>query len=228
MRCLKLLGLTLVALLASAMALSMSASAALPLILPLSTVERSWTGKSVGETTLQNLANGNEVKCKGATAEGTEEVEKPLGLFHIHFTGCTAGGGISTCTGLGEASGVILALGKWHLVFDTLTPTLGTATLFLIEPLVHFTCSITNTLVLVLGAVLCLDLTPLTSSVTHEFHCKNNLTRGDPEETEYWNAAGTEKLKVELLSNENEGAEVMSAQIGLGTVTYGVAVAADD
>jgi hypothetical protein len=226
MRHFRLIGLALVAVFASAVALSASASAALPEILPISTSERTWKGKSVGETKLQKLGGSFEVTCSSATAEGTEEAGKPLGLFHIDFSGCKAGG-ISTCTGLGEASGVILALGTWHLVFDTLTPTLGTATLFLIEPLVHFTCSITNTLVLVLGSVLCLDLSPLTSGVTHEFHCKNNGTVGDPEETEYFNNAGT-KVKAELLSNENEGTETMSAQIGLGTVTYGVAVSADD
>jgi hypothetical protein len=221
MRPLKLFGLLMVAMVTAVTVFSASASAALPKILPESASERTWKGASVGKTELSILGNSIPVVCNSATAEGTEEAKKPLGLFHITFKECKAS--FFACTGLGDASGVILALGKWHLVFDNLT-TLSTATLFLIEPLVHFECA--GKLFLVLGSVLCLDLTPLTSSVTHEFHCKTNGTLGDPEETKYWNESGVEQ-KAELLSSENEGTETMSAQSGLGTATYLEPVFAD-
>jgi hypothetical protein len=223
MRQLKLFGLALVALSASAFMLATSATAALPQILPESAAERTWTGKSIGKTELSVLGNAIAVVCNNATAEGTEEAKKPLGLFHIDFKECKAAG-IVACTGLGEAKEVILALGKWHLVFDILSP-LGTATLFLIEPLVHFECG-AGKLFLVLGSVLCLDLEPGKKGVTHEFHCNTNGTQGDPEETQYFDANGNAQ-KAELLTSENEGAEVMSAQKGLGTVTYKEEVFAD-
>jgi len=214
MRQLKLLGLMLVALFASAFALAATATAALPRILPEVAAERTWTGAAKGETELSTLGSELAVKCKTATAEGTEEAKKPLGLFHIAFKECKAS--IIACTGLGEASGVILALGKWHLVFDSLSP-LTTATLFLIEPLVHFECL--GKLFLVLGSVLCPDVEPGKKGVTHEFKCSTNGTKGDPGETQYFNEAGTAQ-KAELLTSENEGTETMSAQAGIGTNTY--------
>jgi hypothetical protein len=223
MRPLRLFGLLLVAMVTAVTVFSASASAALPQILPESASERTWKGANVGETELTVLGGAFAVKCKSATGEGTEEAKKPLGLFHITFKECKTVAGLVPCTGLGDTSGTILALGQWHLVFDNLT-VLSTATLFLVEPLVHFECA--GKLILVLGSVLCLDLAPLTQSLTHEFHCKTNGTAGDPEETKYWNASGVEQ-KAELLSSENEGAETMSAQSGLGTVTYLVLVFAD-
>src|SRR5690242_9877746 len=98
MRQLKLLGLTLVALFASAFMLAASASAALPQILPESATERTWTGKAIGETELTILGSSNFVNCKAATAEGTEEAKKPLGLFHIKFEKCKANN-LVACTG---------------------------------------------------------------------------------------------------------------------------------
>src|SRR5690242_3942520 len=88
MRQRKSLGLTLIALFVSALILVTSASATLPQILPESVVERTWTGKAIGETELTILGSANFINCKAATAEGTEEAKTPLGLFHMKIEKC--------------------------------------------------------------------------------------------------------------------------------------------
>jgi hypothetical protein len=185
-----------------------------PVILPTLTAEEKWTGES-GKGTLEKLKGASNVECTKDKSEGTFEAEKPLGKFHIDFEGCKAAG-ISTCTGLGEAKGVILALGTFHLVFDKLGKVLseaGLGVLFLPEP-IHFECSVVNALFVVEGQLLCL-MKPANSKVKHfEIVCEKGKEAGDPGETVYWNLAGTEvKMGEELfLTHENGGAGVMSSE----------------
>jgi len=106
-------------------------------------------------------------------AENTIESNlPPLGKFQMHFTGCKDKGTGATCTGLGEAAGVSLVGGTWHLVWDEKAGSafeLTVATLFLLNA-AHFNCTALVLLKLE-GEQLCLDLDPLTLSKTHEFHC---------------------------------------------------------
>jgi hypothetical protein len=103
-----LLGVVLVAMLASGAALAASALALeLPENLPASAVTRTWTGASDGAA-IEFLGPGFKLTCESAPATGTEEPGKPLGLFHMELKGCVSAG--VACTGLGEAAGVILAL----------------------------------------------------------------------------------------------------------------------
>jgi len=224
----KLLGLALVAVFASAAALSTSAFSALPVNLPAEGIERTWTGANDGSGATAEpelLATGlSPVKCKESPATGTEEAGKPLGLFHIEFKGCTAEKGIAKCTGLGDASGVILVLGSWHLVFDKLGTgeELLTAVLFLPEH-IHFTCAIV--LVLVLGALVCLHLKPTELNKTHLFHCVEEVN-GEQEDKTYDDENGNPVTAI-LLCSISEAAEKPCAELALGSVTYIPAIFAD-
>ena len=194
-----------------AFALSAVVSATAPAevkILPALTETEKWTGES-GLGTLEVLNSSTTIVCLKDKSEGTFEVNKPLGKFHIDFEDCKAG--TILCTGLGEANGVILTLGTAHLVWDKLGAELGAGVLFLVEP-THFTCLIP--LIVVEGEVLCL-IKPVNTLTKHfEIVCKPAAIAGDPGETIYWNEGGTEINMGEnkLLTKENEGAGVMSSE----------------
>ncbi|HEY2142010.1 MAG TPA: hypothetical protein VGG98_08120 [Solirubrobacteraceae bacterium] len=208
MQRLKILGLALVAVFALSAVASVATASAEVKILP--EVAEKYTGES-GEGTLSSLS-GTTVTCKKDTSEGEFEAKKPLGLFHITFKECT-GPFNATCTGLGEASGVILVLGTAHLVFDKLGAKLseaGVGVLFLLEP-VHFTCL--GILIKVKGEVLCL-IKPVNVKAKHfEIVCEQK-SAGDPAETVYWNEAGTEVKMGEngLLTEENDEKPTMSSE----------------
>jgi hypothetical protein len=205
-----------------------SSAFALPTLLigKTETGASTWTGTSIGNTELQSNGSAAKVPCEKATAEGTVEANKPLGSFHIHFSNCHDSLLKETCTGEGEEAGVILSLGSWHLVYDTLKAGLtgsGVAILFLVEK-VKFVCKALNTKIEVLGGgmVMCLILNPEALTKTFEFHCK--LRTGGtfgPEETKYDNEAGTMVSIAPLQTIENENGKIKeSVQVGLGTIVY--------
>lgn len=209
MQRLKILGVALMAVFALGAFVSATASAEVK-VLP--EAAESFKGES-GKGTLEVLKSKFAVTCQKDKSEGTFEAKKPLGTFHIDFEECTTIGGIVTCTGLGEASGIILTLGTTHLVFDKLGTgaELGVGVLFLVEP-THFECA--GVLQIVEGQVLCL-ITPVGKKANHfEITCTKGKEKGDPGETVYWNEAGTEvKMGEELLlTKENEKAGVMSGE----------------
>jgi hypothetical protein len=110
------LGLLLVLLAAAATATSASAEVVQPSNLPEGV--KAFSGESDGANPVFHSAEG-DIACKQAVSlESSETTNKPpLGLFHIHFKECGSAFG-AKCTGTGEETGVILVLGKWHLVFD--------------------------------------------------------------------------------------------------------------
>ncbi len=209
MQRLKILGIALIAVFALSVVVSATVSAAV-VTLPEVTTEERWTGES-GKGTLEVLrAPVSVVLCAKDQSEGIFEAKKPLGRFHIDFSGCKI---IGVCTGLGEALEVILALGVFHLVFDKLGTgaELGVGILLLIEP-VHFQCG--STLFTLGGQLLCLIKPPNVKVKHFEIVCKPGKEGGDPGETVYWNEEGVEvKMGEELfLIRENEGAGVMSSE----------------
>ncbi len=195
------------------------ASAALPVILNSKKEVAgavSFKGNTAKTTEFSILEGFAVTKCTNTKTEGGFEAGKPLGTFHLTFTGCTTSLG-GTCTGLGDASGEILVLGTYHVVYDVLT-TLGAGVLFLLEH-VHYGCVVAgiNKLILVLGQVLCL-ITPIIGlAKTFTINCLGE--KGDPKEVVYWNEAGTEvNIKEGLLASENEGVSYkMADQAGEGT-----------
>jgi hypothetical protein len=198
-----LLGVVLIAIFAASAALSAVAFAdETPLDLPF-VANETMTGKSEGEPEFKS-SNGTVI-CKEATEEGNIESNlPPLGLFHIHFKGCKDKATGVTCTGLGEESGVILVLGKWHLVWDEKLKAkyeLHTATLFLVEP-VHFTCFIV--LIEVKGETLCLDLKEEESEKTHSFHCVGEESEKKFLQNDEWCKKDVKAECVELITPKLE------------------------
>jgi hypothetical protein len=193
---------------------------ALPTILGEST---TFTGKKVtgsGEAVLLSLGGG-EIACKEAKgSEGTLEANHHLGLFHIAFEGCKALG-LFNCTGLADNTGVLLSLGSWHLVYDSLAPSLvndPVAILFLVGE-THFECVGKLFVVPLGGMVLCLILNPTALTKVFEFHCNKN-TGPRPEETKYYNEGGTLVGISPLLTAENEKPATESVEVALGTIEY--------
>jgi hypothetical protein len=174
--------------------LASTAAAALPVILnnkKEAAGATKFAGNTAKTTNLTTLEGFGITQCTNTKTELEFEAKKPLGAFHIKYTGCTTNLG-GTCTGLGDAAGERLVLGTFHIVYDSLA-TLGAAMLFLLEH-GHYACVIAGItkLLLVLGQYLCL-LTPinaLTKSLTVK--CEKSATAGDPKEVVYWNEAGTE------------------------------------
>jgi hypothetical protein len=204
--------------------LAISASA-LPSVLPENTAERTWSGASIGDTTLE-ASNGARLSCTRAMTTGTEEVKRPLGLFHITFTGCSGPLETFRCTGLGDSEATILALGSWHLVYDTLGATLGQAGiayLFLLGA-IHYECAFTL-IVVSIGGMLCLVTKPTTSTSTHEYSCGRGASAGQAKERTYYDAGGTLTTIATLLVEEaSNGTPQNVVLIFDGSTTYAVAV----
>jgi hypothetical protein len=172
-----------------------------------------------GVVKLETLAK-NVVDCKKATAEGTVEPGTAKGPFHITFSECESEGFVKAkCKTSGDAEGVILSLGTWKFVHDVNSTGTTWALLFEVpagSP-TEFECTSFFKLK-VSGTVLCLVLEPEVSRASHEFHCKNNGTVGDPQESKYWfelNEPG-EGQTASLLTFINNGGGEMSAENGLG------------
>jgi len=217
MQRLKIIGLTLMATFALSAVVSVTAVAALPSVLNEKKEEsaQKFTGES-GSTEFIKL-NGKKIECKASTVEGASEAKKPLGLFHVHFTGC---GGLAgaACTGEGDKEKEILILGTFHIVYDKLASegSLGAAILFLI-PRTHFTCTLIGVKVLILleGQLLCL-IKPINTFAKHfEIVCEQGKENGDPGETTYWNdKEEAVDIKNGLLVEENTGAFEMASKLG--------------
>jgi len=176
------------------------------------------SGHTATTTKLEILEGFAETKCPEVLYEG-EQTSARLGVFHLHWHKCTTSLG-GTCTGLGDETGLVLALGTAHLVEDKLTSegTLGAAALILVEP-THYACKVgfVTTLINVSGEVLCL-VSPLTLTLTGKIKCEQGAKVGDPGETVYWNEAGTKVEMGEngLLASENGGTAKMAAEVGEG------------
>lgn len=182
-------------------ALASSTAVALPTLKPNTAV--SFTG-TAGVGKPEVLGSAFVVECKKIAYEASFAAETVLGPFHLKLSECSAKLGtmnLGTCTGLGDTeSGVVLALGEEHLVYDSLSP-LGVAVLLLVEPM-HLECkSITTVLTTLEGSLLCL-FTPInTLTKAPKVHCEGE--KGDAKETTYWNDAGEAKTAV-LRTAENE------------------------
>lgn len=208
--------------------MAVSASAALA-VQPSNLPEGVKTFGGSGLKTEFNSEQGT-IECASAAAENSSETgnEPPSGSFHIDFKTCKNTATLAVCTGLGEASGVILSLGTWKLVFDRKVggaTELTTATLFEVSP-THFNCT-ALVLTEVKGEMLCLDKDPTTSSTVHHFLCSSG--KREAQEEEYCKggeSGGTciEPVLPSLLESINHAAFKGAVELAEGTVEYGVAV----
>jgi hypothetical protein len=159
-----------------------------PQNLPFAAAQRLYTGKSVGSPSF-NASGASVVVCGKAAFEGSEEKgatgQAPEGGWHMMCEEASSQG--VKCTGLGDTTGVILALGRWSLVWDRKKGSsfgeLTTATLFKIEQ-VHFNCT-ALVLLLVQGEQLCLDLKSTETNKTHTFTCIPTVEGGSEQSEEY-------------------------------------------
>ena len=213
MRLLKSLGVMFLGVCAVGVLVVSSASAALPVVLSNPTQENG-QAKAVGTEAVFETTGKKNVKCKTTSGTSTQSGTTSLGKFHIEFKECTtvAAGITFKCSGLGDATGIILTLGEYHLVEDTLGESeknsLGVAILFLLEP-THFECAGGFALVKVTGNELCLIVEPHVFKTLHELVCSQ--TSGVPTDKTYWNDEEKE-VHQGLKESEAEGTEVGSAE----------------
>jgi hypothetical protein len=202
-----------VGVLALAAALSASAFAALPELLG-QTNPATFTGNTTAENPTLETTKSETIACKGATEEAVQETNM-LGSFHFHFTGCKSSG--FNCNTSGDESGVILSLGTFHYVYDTLGEgeALHVAILFLPEEQT-IKCTALVTLK-VKGSILCLVLEPFRFMTTHEFHCAQS--NGKPSETKWWNDEGAEQNAL-VSTSKNGGAFIESGEQALASFTF--------
>jgi len=195
--------------------ISATASAVEPAQVLPTTEEVKFTGANKPGTL--SALGGTQVACASGTTESSLAAGAKLGPFHIDFKECKEPSTGAKCTGLGEATGVILVLGEAHLVVDTQSPSLGAGLLFLVNT-VHFSCSII--LIEVSGQVLCLIKPANTKASKFEVVCEETVVgSGDPKETTYWNESGVETTVGSLLTSVNHGAGKVSAENTTAEVT---------
>lgn len=222
MKRIRLLGLGLVAVFALSAFMSTTVLGAIQVLskagVESEKVKLSGTSAKIGRLSI--LKSVLAMECTETTIEAEQVGKTLLGPGHIHWKGCKTNAG-GTCTGLGDESGLILALGTAHLVLDKLLSegTLGLGMLFLIEAL-HLTCTVAgiNKLILVKGELLCL-VGPLTLGTVKTLKCEGK--EGDPKETVYWKENG-EKVELglsALLASENDSTFEMAAVEGEGSAS---------
>jgi len=172
----------------------------------------SFKGLSAVKTDLGILNESQLVLCGETHTEGELEATGKLGPFHISFLKCdTSSGG--TCTGLGDPSGTILALGVIHLATAALNLNVGLVE-FLTEHL-HFECTVlfVKKLILVLGDYLC-KIEPINVLVEKaKVKCLRGANHGDPWLVEYENDKGEDvTLANPLKATTSDGVEEMASE----------------
>ena len=220
MRGLRLSGLVLLAACAACLLAVSSASASLPVVLP--ETGEGTKSKEVGGEVVFETSTKKSIKCKSTAGSTSQSGKTTLGSFHLELKECTSEvAGIKfKCTGLGDATGVILVLGEYHLVEDALGESeknsLGVAVLYLWESM-HLECAGGFSLVRVTGTELCLIIEPHVFKVLHEEDCEE--VNGVGTDKNYWNDAGEEKHPG-LTEAESESGEVKLALKGNSLILW--------
>ena len=206
-------GMALVVLCAFAAMMATSAFALPTVLIGGGEQASSLTGKVTSAIKLETPSTSLE--CSSGTGEGTTEASKPLGQFHIHATGCKD---FVSCTGMGESADVILMLGSYHLLFDTLKTSLseaGVAILFL-PSATKFNCSgFAEVEIKAGGMILCLIKNP--TALTKVFTAGCEGSKGKIEESKYYNAGGTLVSISTLLTVVGTAAATESDIVSTGT-----------
>jgi hypothetical protein len=218
MKRLNLLGVVLIAVFALS-AFATSAAFALPEHLPS---KEKWSGKNDGaEAPKLEAVSGTKVECVKAKGSG-EDTSTTLGKFTITFEECKTPSFFNAkCNTSGDAAGVILSTGEYHYVYDSLSPSLGIAILFLPNETVFECSTFLKTKVKsqsANGGLVCLILEPTMKQVTHLFHCEQE--KGKQKEKRYWNDKTEEIKNAELLCSLNGGAFEECSELALAETTF--------
>jgi len=188
-------------------AISTTAHAA-EVLSPEFSTETGFTGSSAAFTI--ETSGGSRITCKKTSSTGTA-VTKETGEFHLEGKECTTSGGLITCTGEGDSSGVILLSGEWGLAAK------GSKEAFLLVGLstAHVTCATTS--VQIKGWML-MPITPLETETTR-YTVTAKQSRGKSEFTEYENGDGEKISAVLLVSLNSEAFKEAGAEVTEGKVT---------
>lgn len=158
MRITKILGATFAVIMVISALVAVSASAALPELLPEPTAKApvSFTGISKAGTVPTLKTEGKAVECTKAKGSGSATSPK-LGTFTIVFEGCKETTASTKCTGLSDKTeGNITTEGEFHVWRGWLVDSTGKevehkAVVVFLPKHVHFACVGGITLFLVLG-----------------------------------------------------------------------------
>jgi hypothetical protein len=167
-------------------------------ILPEGTPASPLTATGTSGEAKFETSSGIELKCK-AGAGSAEATSANAGFYHGEAKGCTSLLG-STCTGLGDDSGIILLLGTFHFWLYKKGTVLSAAGIDLLNP-VHFECGGVLDVVegCIAGAVTPLEsLTTSLIGTLNESHAKNEITKVLPPES-------TKEITCELTVRTGEG-----------------------
>jgi hypothetical protein len=139
-----------------------------------------------------------QIKCKKDKSQflfnsGTHV----LGTFTFDFEECTLGG--EECHSLGDAAGIILDSGEWHLVLDTLSMVDHHLIWWLLKEL-HIECKFLSVLLLFKGN----NLGTITGSKT-EFIIEMRAKGAKEQEFKEFENNKGEKVKAQLLVSEDGG-----------------------
>jgi len=213
----KLLGVTLLAVIALTVMAAASALAAEPTkMLPEPTEAKPLTGTDKSGEGVLVTTGGNEVKCKKDVSSFSATTPNK-GTFHVTFESCKAKVpiiGSAPCTGVGDEKEKILLLGTVEYWLALLSSKLVAALVFLIEEF-HFTCEALGQkqLILVKGCAAALaepteKLTKTTKDVFKE------ESKGVSDIREVLPVEAKEEIKCVTLTSVNGGAFEESGQTG--------------
>jgi hypothetical protein len=174
---------------------------ALPAFLPSGRVNSSSIGNLDSGKAILETSAGTELECTTAPSRGGGETDT-LGTFRTAFEGCESSGFKCKTTG-GSVSGQIVSEGSFSFVYDTLGTgeTLGIAILFS-GKVTEFECAGGLVKNIIRGLMLCLVLAPLSSSITHLFHCLKGSANGTAGVKRFYNDSGT-IVEATLEANQN-------------------------
>jgi hypothetical protein len=211
---------SLVLIIAFTLSATLAAQAqALPEVLPFNAGTKAFTGKLDSGQAIAETSVGNRIECTATQSSGGLETDT-LGTYKLTLEGCVGSifGKDEACAGPGDSKGIMLSEGSFHYVFDVLgkAETLGVAILLLPHE-TAFECGVFVKNI-IKGDVLCLLLTPLTSSLTHLFHCNKGTNDGEQAQKTYWNDDGT-AVTAQLLVEFDGGALNESNLQLLATIT---------
>jgi hypothetical protein len=155
------------------------------MVLPEFTTKTGATGTAGADRLV--TANGDEIKCRAATSQGTMEASKKLGTFVKTITGCKSERPVAgvECNSIGDAAETVLAVGTWHLVLTTISGVDKHLTWLLLAPLT-VDCSLFE--FKITGNVLA-EVTPANTS-TKKYHTKLDVVNGNQEFTNFENDGG--------------------------------------
>jgi hypothetical protein len=202
----KLLGLAFMVMLVitAITATTALAAATLPSLLPEATAGSPVTAVSESKESVFGSPGITAVTSASSLGE-TSQTSLKLGTFHTSFL-AFKNALLGTCTGTGDASGVVLVLGEFHFRDNSLSSPL-TVVVFLLKPSVQFVC---GTTAVTLTGCMAGGVTP-TNTLTKALEEVLATANGDNDVVTVLNEENTAQEACQLLSKVGAGATELAA-----------------